>query len=240
MEGAVLVTGASRGIGRAVARDLAAAGATVIGMARRAPGDDFEGEDFVEADLTDARAAAAALEAVAKRWRITRLVANAGLARIAPVESASLEDYEATMALNVRAVLQSMQAVIPAMKAARFGRIVLLGSRAALGKEGRAVYSASKAALTGLMRTAALDLAPHRITINTVSPGPIDTELFAENAPPGSAARHAVESKVPLGRMGRPDEVAHAIRYFLEDKAGYTTGQTIYVCGGLSLGSVAL
>ena len=100
----------------------------------------------------------------------------------------------------------------------------------------RASYSASKAAVTGLTRTLALELAPHGITVNGVAPGPIETEMFSENQPTGSPAREALLSRVPLRRMGAPEEVAAAVAHLASDEAGFTTGQMLHVCGGFSVG----
>ena len=132
------------------------------------------------------------------------------------------------------------QACLAGMRARRWGRIVNLGSRAALGKEGRTGYAATKAGILGLTRTWALELARDGITVNAVAPGPIATEMFAAHNPPGAAATEAIIGQIPVGRVGRPEEVAAAIAYFLREDAGFVTGQTLYVCGGLSVGCVGL
>jgi NAD(P)-dependent dehydrogenase (short-subunit alcohol dehydrogenase family) len=142
------------------------------------------------------------------------------------------------MRVNLLSVIWAMQALAPTMRAEGFGRIVTLGSRAALGKPGRGVYSASKAGIVGLTRTMALELAEAGITVNCVAPGPIETEIFAQNQPAGSPARDALVAQVPLRRMGTPDEIAHAAAYLLSDGAGFTTGQVLHVCGGLSVGGM--
>lgn len=229
-----LVTGVSRGIGMAIAQDLTRSGNRVIGLSRTQP-EGFEGE-LVQVDLMDPAATASAVKEIAGSHRVLRLVNNAGISRVAPSEAASLEDFEAMMAVNVRSVMQCMQAVLPAMREAGFGRIVNIGSRAAMGKEGRLIYSASKAAVLSMTRTVALEYAQHGITANCIAPGPIETDMIRKSYPPGSAEREAFTRQLPVGRFGTPGEIAHACAYFLSDEAGFTTGQVLYVCGGMSVG----
>ena len=126
--------------------------------------------------------------------------------------------------------------MVPIFEAEQFGRIVLIGSRAALGKEDRILYGPAKAAVASLGRTLSLELSRWQVTANTVAPGPIATELFNQGQPVGSQARNKIESNVPLGRIGNPADIAAATRFFLSDEAGYVTGQTLNVCGGLSVG----
>ncbi|MDT8343198.1 MAG: SDR family oxidoreductase [Thermohalobaculum sp.] len=229
----ILVTGVSRGIGRAIATRLADDGFTVIGISRR-PVPHFRGiHRAVDLAAPDAREA---LAAIAADFAPLRLIANAGVVEAAPLDGVTSDQFAHAMRVNIESVIWAMQALAPAMRAAGFGRIVTLGSRAALGKAERAVYSASKAGVAGLTRSMALELAPHGITVNCVAPGPIDTEMFAENQPEGSPARAALVARVPLGRMGAPEEVAAAVAFLASDQAGYITGQTLYVCGGYSVG----
>lgn len=231
----VLVTGVSRGIGRAIAQRLTAEGYEVVGLSRK-PMPDFDGHHRA-VDLADP-AARDALAAIAAELAPTKLVANAGIVGAEALEDVTDATFEAVMRVNVQSVVWAMQAVVPAMRAAGAGRIVVLGSRAALGKAERAAYAASKAAVAGLARSMALELAPHGIAVNCVAPGPIDTEMFALNQPEGSEARRALLSRVPLGRMGRPEEIAGTVAFLLGRDAGYITGQTLYVCGGYSVGGM--
>jgi NAD(P)-dependent dehydrogenase (short-subunit alcohol dehydrogenase family) len=122
------------------------------------------------------------------------------------------------------------------MKEARFGRIVNISSRVAIGKEFRTVYSASKAALVGVTKTWALEFASFGITTNAVAPGPIATPGFAAANKPDDPRTQAIFKAIPLGRMGKPADIANAVTFFLSDASGFVTGQVMYVCGGITVG----
>ncbi len=231
-----LVTGASKGIGRAVAERLAADGLRVVTLDVKRPTAPVDGEVFIEVDLADAQAAARTLKQVAENYAISVLVNNVGTVRPAALEEVSLEDLDAAVSLNLRCAIQCAQAVVPGMKARRFGRIVSISSRAALGKELRTVYAASKAGLHGITRTWALELAPHGITVNAIGPGPIATELFQRANPPDSPRTKAIIDGVPVGRLGKPEDIANAVAFFTDARSGFVTGQVLYVCGGMTCG----
>ena len=232
----MLVTGASRGIGRAIAARLAAEGYTVVNLDRDAPAQPLPRETFLAVDLGDAAATSRALAEVLERHAPTRLVNNAGTVRPATLEDTTIEDLAAVVSLNLRCPIQCAQTLLPAMKAARFGRIVNISSRAALGKELRTVYAATKSGLHGMTKTWALELAAHGITVNAIGPGPIGTELFHRVNPADSPRTRAIIEGVPVKRLGTPEDIAHAAAFFLDARAGFITGQVLYVCGGMTVG----
>lgn len=235
MRPVTLVTGTSRGIGKATADRLAADGHLVIGIARTAPND--APGPFYPVDLTDRAATADALAAITAEYEIDNLVNNAGYSLPQTLEGTTLEALDSVVAVNLTAPLQCTQACIPAMKRKGRGRIVNISSRAALGKQERSAYAAAKAGTIGFTRTWALELAQYNITVNAVAPGPVATELFNTNHPPGSDKLDAVIGNVPLQRAGEPEELAGPIAFLLSDDASYITGQTLFVCGGISIGA---
>jgi NAD(P)-dependent dehydrogenase (short-subunit alcohol dehydrogenase family) len=234
--GAVLVTGASNGIGRAVAARAIQDGFLAVNLDVAPPGELLPGETFYRVDLTDEAATRAVLAEVVAKHAPLRLVNNAGMVRPASLEETTPEDLAAVVALNLRAPLLCAQALLPAMREAGFGRIVNIASRAALGKELRSAYASTKAGLIGLTRTWALELAPQGITVNAIGPGPIGTELFHRANPHNSPKTRAIIEGVPVRRLGTPEDIAHAAAFFLDDRAGFVTGQVVYVCGGMTVG----
>jgi 3-oxoacyl-[acyl-carrier protein] reductase len=234
-----LITGASRGLGLAIAQRLSAEGIPVIGISRKAPGKKFPGE-FFEADLASTPATAEVLAQIVARFPVTRLVNNVGGVIPEKLGAIDLQKMAGLFDLNLRTAVQATQAVLPGMREREFGRIVNISSVTVLGFPERTSYAASKAALISFTRTWALELATAGITVNAIAPGPIETDLFRVNNPPGSPGEARYMALIPMRRLGRPADVAAAAAFLVSRDAGYLTGQTIFVDGGASIGRAQL
>ena len=236
-----VVTGGSVGIGAEICRHMLDAGYDVISLALHKPEWTHARLDAREIDLLDAGAVADAAGAIAAQRAVTHLVHNAGVIRPAPLSETKLEDLQALTQLHIGAAVTLAQAFLPGMKAAHFGRIVLMSSRGALGLANRTAYGATKAGVVGLVRSWALEFAPLGVTVNAIAPGPIgDTEMFRSVIPPGDPREQSLAASIPVKRLGRSDDVARAVMFFADRNNDFVTGQTLYVCGGASLGSLVL
>ncbi|MCV7101713.1 SDR family oxidoreductase [Mycobacterium palustre] len=229
----VLITGASKGIGRAVADRLATEGYEPIGIARTAR-PDFPGP-FHQVDLADRAATAATLQSVIDAGRVDAVVNNAGFARFGVIGSIDENDLFSTYDLNVRTAVQVTQAALPGMRAAGWGRIVNVTSLTTLGTPERTPYAAAKAALEACTRIWAKELASTGITVNAVAPGPTETEMYRQRSPVGSEREAGLLASIPLQRVATPAEIAHAVCFLLDERAGYITGQILRVDGGGSI-----
>jgi len=232
----IVITGASKGIGRAAADALVEQSWTVIGVARSAP-QSFPGE-FISVDLADQDQTRALANELAARGNVLGIVNNVGLAKHETIDVVEARVFTAVMDLNVRPALQLTQALLPGMRSARFGRIINVTSLVTRGFPFRASYAAAKAALESLTRTTAIEVAAHGITANAIAPGPTETELFRANNPPDSEGEGRYLRSVPMRRFAQPEEIAAAITFLAGEKAGFITGQTLFIDGGASLGSL--
>jgi len=236
-----LVTGGSTGIGRAICECFLEQGYQVVNLARRALELDHDQLHNISVDLSDVESTRSAAQEAAEKFNISTLVHNAGLIRPALLEDVAIEDLDYLAHIHIGAAISLTQAVLPAMKQAKFGRVILITSRAALGLETRTNYSATKAGMMGMARTWALELGKYGITVNTVAPGPIEaTEMFHNVIPEGDPKIQKIADSIPVKRVGTPADVANAVNFLASPQSGFITGQTLMVCGGASLGALSL
>ena len=234
-----LVTGATRGIGAAIALGLAQAGARVVGTATSQSGADkitealtpFAGRGVV-LNVTDAAAIDVALKDIeAKEGAVAILINNAGITRDTLLMRMKDDDWDAVMDTNLKSVFRLTRAVSRPMMKARFGRVVNIGSVVgSMGNAGQVNYAAAKAGLIGLTKSLAAELGSRGITVNLVAPGFIDTDMT--QALP-EAQRTKLVEMIPAGRLGTPEDIAHAVKFLCDERAGYVTGTTLHVNGGM-------
>jgi len=219
---------------------MLAQGWQVVSVAQEAPPETLPGLYVEICDLADPGETAATAARIAAARQVSHIVHNAGQILPALIDDADPASILRLAQLHLATPLALTQAFLPGMKARRFGRVLFTGSRAALGVPTRSAYAATKAGLIGMARTWALELAPHGITVNVVSPGPIRTQNFWDIVPEGSEAEAALAARIPVGRLGEPADISRALMFFADPDAGFITGQVLMVCGGASIGAFSL
>lgn len=235
-----LVTGASRGIGASIAYELAAQGYTVVGTATSEAGAEgisqalaaFAGCRGVVLNVNDGAALDALVESLVKELGgLHVLVNNAGITRDTLAMRMKDEDWDAVLDTNLKAVFRASRAAIKPMMKQRSGRIINITSVIGqLGNAGQSNYAAAKAGVAGLTRSLARELGSRNITVNAIAPGFIETDMT--NALP-EAQQAALQAQIPLGRLGKPQDIAHAVVYLASEQASYVTGQELHVNGGM-------
>jgi 2-hydroxycyclohexanecarboxyl-CoA dehydrogenase len=235
-----IVTGAGQGIGQAIARKLAAEGATVAvtdldEASAIQTADALPGAVAIRADVSDRQAVQAMADRVVQQFgRVDILVNNAGWDKASPFVDSDPADWDRAIAINLYGVLHTCKAVLPLMAARGGGAVVNLGSDAGrVGSSGEAVYSAAKGGVIAFTKSLAREMARHQVRVNCVCPGPTDTALFASFA--GPKLREALTKAIPFRRLGQPADVANVVAFLASDEASFVTGQTVSVSGGLTM-----
>jgi 3-oxoacyl-[acyl-carrier protein] reductase len=239
-----IVTGASRGIGQAVAFELGKMGATVVGTATSDKGADAISEFFtsndikgkgMKLDVSDQESIDGVLKAVTDEFGVpTILVNNAGITRDNLLMRMKEDEWQSIMDTNLTSVFRMSKAVLRGMMKAKFGRIINISSVVgATGNPGQTNYSAAKAGMIGFTKSMAREVGSRGITVNSVAPGFIDTDMTRELP---DEQKEALLSSIPLGRLGKPAEIAAAVVFLATDAGGYITGETLHVNGGMHMG----
>ena len=237
----VLVTGASRGIGRAIAAALGGQGATVIGTATSDKGAEAISGYFAEAgikgqgmklDVGDDESVATVIDAITDTYGpVDVLVNNAGITRDNLLMRMKADEWNSVINTNLTSLYRLSKSVVRGMMKARAGRIINIASVVgSSGNAGQTNYSAAKAGMLGFTKSLAVELGSRGITVNAVAPGLIDTDMTGELA---DEQREALLKNIPLARLGQPQEIAAAVAFLASDAAGYITGETIHVNGGM-------
>jgi 3-oxoacyl-[acyl-carrier protein] reductase len=230
-----VVTGASSGIGEAIAAALLDRGIPVVTLQRSAPKLTHKDLHHRPIDLTDLAATRKVANDLAAEFPVRYLVNNAGQNAPNPLEKATVEELNQVLTITLGAAMVLIQSFVPGMRQAKFGRIVNISSRAILGKSERIVYASAKSGLEGMTRVVAIETGADGITVNAVMPGPVETSHFNRGHPPGSVKRQTVIDRILVKRLGTTMEIARAVTFLLDRDSGFITGQSLFVCGGTSV-----
>ena len=236
----VVITGGSAGIGADLCQHYIEKGYTVISLARKTLSWTHERLIQIQVDLLDEAATEQAAADIAAHYDVTHFVHNAGVIWPNFIDEVKVSELQGLTQIHLGAAIQIMQAILPAMRQKQFGRVVLMSSRGALGLQTRTAYSATKAGMIGMARTWALELADQGITVNVVAPGPIQTPMFYDVVEAGSEREQKLAASIPVKRLGRADDITRAVSFFADPDNSFVTGQTLYVCGGASVGTLTI
>jgi len=235
MEHWTIVTGGSQGIGAAVCEQMKGIGQKVLMLDIKAPSHGNV-DEFLNVDLSRPAEAAVAVGEKLGGRPVNRLLHIAGICIPADLEHTTLENMQTEMNVSTLSLVALAQLVLPSMKKNGWGRIVGTGSRAALGKPERTGYSAAKSALSGIIRSWALEFIQSGITVNIVAPGATKTQLLTDHNDADGWFMKNLEARIPVGFLAEPADIANAVSFLASDQARFITGQVLNVCGGTSIG----
>jgi NAD(P)-dependent dehydrogenase (short-subunit alcohol dehydrogenase family) len=232
----VLVTGGHRGIGLSISKLLLERGHEVVSLSLEEG--DFHHPMFhsYSLDLMNREQTAKTLTELNVQYAFDAFVHNAGVIRPSLVEDVKLSDFDDLVELHLISAIQILKTILPNMKKNKFGRVVLISSRAIVGLPTRTSYSGTKSAMIGMAKTWALELAKDGIVVNVVAPGPIKTDMFYDVVEKNSKQEIDYAKSIPVQRLGDSEDVARAVDFFISPENSFVTGQTLYVCGGTSIG----
>ncbi len=236
----VVITGGNRGIGADISKRFLDDHFQVVNVSRQAPECDHARLIHYEADLADRGESEKVAIEIAAHYAVTDFIHNAGVIRPDLLASVKLGDLDYLTQLHLGSAITMAQQFVPAMRKGRFGRIIFISSRGVLGLATRTNYAATKAGQIGITRTWALELAKDGITVNCIAPGPVATDMFHELIPTESEQKTRIAESVPVKRLGTPADIGRVVKFLCEEESDFITGQTWYICGGASLGALAL
>lgn len=234
MQRTILITGAAQGIGLAIATYLATQNYQVIGIDLHESKTKFPGTLFL-ADLSSTELTEKCLQEITQQYHIDAIVNNVALSIAKKITAVDLAEHQRLMDINLKSTIQLAKFLVPGMEKNHWGRIINIGSIRAFGGKDTTSYSASKAAMIGVTKAWALELADFGITANCVAPGAVDTELLRRDYPPGSAAEQELLALLPIKRFAKSEEIAATVAFLISENASYITGQVIVIDGGATL-----
>lgn len=240
MQEVTLITGGSNGIGAAIAESEARLGRHVLNLDLAPPQVEVHGQTYIKADLSNRVLTQALLKDIASEYAVSRVVNNVGATGGFGIDKIPLDRLDLLNELHIVLPIMIMQMALPSMRERRFGRVVFISSGAAKGRPNASIYGATKAAMMSLAASWALELGRDGITVNAIAPGPVQTELFLRGAPVGSVNYEYQKSRTAIGRLGLPRDVAVLAAFLLDAGSENVTGQTIFTCGGASIGQPPL